>query len=360
MAGDLYRAMQRTGGLQPVVDMMKQIQAERDKQKFLNNLFDSYNKARGNIRGLGEMETGSQSPMGMVQEPNVNPLQPKNQGFLNQVLSNAQSNEGANDYNQAQNILSDFVVGNLRNSDNDPQKLNALTKLLAGEVEGLKPEDVGYETINPTMDIYKKTGNNLELWKKGETTPKTRESNNKYFGDGSSWIEGKDGNMIFRPGPDKGKEDEQGNPPKIADDLGELTTLVDRYNNIDGLYDNPADESGSTYAYVDKDGEEQEVPKEWIENQKKSIFSEVKGKTAAITRKIDEQVPGFEKSLNKFFDALTPIKERLSKEEGSRKDKREKIRDVINKTVDSATIEGKPIPTEIRNWYKEILNSRLF
>jgi len=49
MAGNLFRATQRTGGLQPVLDLFRSIQQEREKKDYYNNLADLAGRTQRNI-----------------------------------------------------------------------------------------------------------------------------------------------------------------------------------------------------------------------------------------------------------------------------------------------------------------------
>jgi len=115
MAGELTRAVQRTGGLKSVVDLFKNIQQMKAKRDAVARMLDTYKTVQNEINNLG---------------------QPNNDPFISDV---EKYKEAQDRYNKAQQLQMGFLSQLITEPGTDYKKLNALNQLLGSKVGQFKP-----------------------------------------------------------------------------------------------------------------------------------------------------------------------------------------------------------------------------
>ena len=257
MAGNLFRATQRTGGLQPVLDLFRSVQQQRDKNDYYNRLADLASRTQKNI---SEIKGGFDPNMTFMpgRESSVNQAQPFDTKNLlgidpnlisdtpqvplrpskpqepqidagtpgDYLLGDALLNQEGTGYdrkkmyNLAGDELRNSLLQMISDENADLPRVNALGNLLGSEVESMKPSlqrtNVPYGTMQIVTD---NDGNEVDrILNEREPKQTTNPQDN------SAWA-----SLFYRK--QKDEEDRKEKQEKISEDK---KTLQGQYNSIMG------------------------------------------------------------------------------------------------------------------------------
>lgn len=199
-SGSLYRAIARTGGIQPVVDLIKDISEKKQRVDEYNRILDAFSRTGNVIGGLNNavgdrVSVQAKNPFYEPEEQS-NPLDILGLGNRSKErLSNLTGNvpkglagldpnmmvkefTGPKTYQKevdiplpqeekylrGQDEVNNFLVQSITNPNSqkiDPGVIRALTGILSGQAERLKPETYSYSGEDPTKRVVRtseKTG----------------------------------------------------------------------------------------------------------------------------------------------------------------------------------------------------------
>jgi len=170
-SGDLYRAITRTGGLSPIVDMFKQVADAKRKKEVYDQVMNLYNQKNSAMDSYNNQNLQQNNAQTMALQPNqlgdslsslINQQQPSeiapNDNMAIDALTTQTTNNNANVmspkdiYNNANKDYRDFIAGSLT-PDADQQLVGTLAQLLGQRVQSLKPTPIERITAKQGDDI---------------------------------------------------------------------------------------------------------------------------------------------------------------------------------------------------------------
>lgn len=170
-SGDLYKAITRTGGLSPIVDMFKQVADAKRKKDVYDQVMSLYNQKNSAMDSYNNQNLQQNNAQATTPQPNqlgdslsslINQQQPgeitPNDNMSIDALTTQSRNNNANVmspkdiYNNANKDYRDFIAGSLT-QDADPQLVNTLAQLLGQRVQSLKPSPIERITAKQGDDI---------------------------------------------------------------------------------------------------------------------------------------------------------------------------------------------------------------
>lgn len=354
--GDLYRAVKRTGGFQPIVDLFTQMQKKRQQQQAITDIMNAFESAQNDISGI---------------EPS--PVMPK---LTNVPGSGGQVANSADSYNKAQGTVNDFISSILSKPNVDTGRMQILTKILRDEADRLKPQPRNYQAIDPTKDIMDMVSG---------TTIRPGKPKSKIINYGQGLINTGTGEVIVPPKPANVKtdpvkygdylfgRDSKGQPvidnpiadfnpnpkpPDVSSELGNIQKIVETIKMLKDAQSQPADTvdvSGDwwglrkpTEVTVQKDipikgyGLVQTNDPKKIErifdNEINKLKANKTGDIKAVIEKIETKVPGFSKTVDTV--------KTLTKGDASK----------VDAVVDEL-LKGKP--DNVKRWLKDVVKAEL-
>lgn len=210
-SGSLYRAISRTGGIQPVVDLIKDISEKKQRVDEYNRIMDAFGRTGNVIGGLNNatgdrVSVEAENPFYKPEEQS-NPLDilgfgNRNKERLSNLTSNVPKGLAGLDpnvmakeftgpktyqkevdiplpqqekYNRAQDEVNNFLVQSITNPNSqkiDPGVIRALTGILSGQAERLKPETYNYSDEDPTKRVVRVSNKTGKREVVSEGTPK--------------------------------------------------------------------------------------------------------------------------------------------------------------------------------------------
>lgn len=184
-AGSLYRAIQRTGGLKPIVDMVNDMVEKQRQRQALSDFMNYYSKFNQNIQDLNGTTTKTETAANPMYNPNSvledvglntnksNPAldlsnmtgerKPSGMAALNPNLMakeivSAPTYQKQTEtpiyspeerYNKAQNAYSDLLASVIPNVDKlNPQVLSLVQSLAGNQVNRMRPEEINLTPVN--------------------------------------------------------------------------------------------------------------------------------------------------------------------------------------------------------------------
>ena len=176
--GSFFRAVQRTGGITPIINTFKDLMDKQAQQKFYDSTSAAYNNYLQKQKALAENQpdvtTHRQIPIGNGINNNLNPLPLQNQSQDKTVQQIAQKQgitpntnnnplvanitdttpfnpRNLNTYNQAQDLTNDFtsqrLIEALKTPGVDTSSINVLSSLLNSNADKYRPIPDTYKEI---------------------------------------------------------------------------------------------------------------------------------------------------------------------------------------------------------------------
>lgn len=169
-SGDLYRAITRTGGLSPIVDMFKQVADAKRKKEVYDQVMNLYNQKNSAMDSYNNQNLQQNNAQTITSQPNqlgdslsslIDQQQPIGLNPQNNMAIDALTTQPKSSpipmsqrdiYNNANKDYRDFIAGSLI-PDADPQLISTLAQLLGQRVQSLKPTPIERITAKQGDDI---------------------------------------------------------------------------------------------------------------------------------------------------------------------------------------------------------------
>jgi hypothetical protein len=245
MAGQLFRAVQRTGGLQPIIDTYKDIYEKNRRRQALQDFAKQYQSAMGQIGQINNATNTTYQPTEEKINLFPNETNPIVSEMLNKSVNPAPARinmlgskettpvSDTEKYNRAEKVQNDFITQMFGNPDFErlnPSVINTLSGMLGNKVNELRPT-INWETLSEGSkkigtDKYgnvKKEIYNPKVPQVPLVNPETSRHNKETERIAAirAKIEAQKANKDNTKAPDVSKEE------------GSITELEDQLNNID-------------------------------------------------------------------------------------------------------------------------------
>jgi hypothetical protein len=378
MAGNLYRAIQRTGGLQPVINAMNDIYEKKKMAEYYEGLNKEVNTMMTKMNEYKDPNYGK-TQMTPEQMDSVNQVSNSVAGVPalferkpTDILPSTPAMSKAEKYNQAQSDYLEFMRKNYNPEMGEKglQALNTQGAFIGGQANLFKPKE-GYDEFKEgTRYVHRDTGKEIYHPEEKQTKP-TEKLLKRYERGGYDVAEyGTDENNITRiqslPLKDysginarnsgsggRGEDANVGEFTQIAKYMEEAKNLSNNIKAYDRVYKNEKkDGKYFTHEQELKGGGTKKIygSQEEIENTKKDNFKTLQAMHDKIDLEISEQIPDYKVMKPEIWQWIKKgektYKENNKIEKLTSEDKRTIAKSIINEYVNGQTKKLGLLPSQ--------------